>query len=126
MLVRAADLIGQLGDPHYLRKANALYYEFEEVGMNKQLGYTSPADLTDLYPQVLLEQRIAAYPERDPLSQRHVERTAVDRKSLQQYLSRRARAQACPVQNGETGFNIGQCKLKQTHAPQFPAGRRQK
>jgi hypothetical protein len=51
MLVRAADLIGQLGDPQYLRKANALFYEFEEVGMNKQLGYTSPADLTDLYPQ---------------------------------------------------------------------------
>ena len=51
MLVRAANLIGQLGDPLYLRKANALYYEFEEVGMNKQLGYTSPADLTDLYPK---------------------------------------------------------------------------
>jgi hypothetical protein len=51
MLLRAADLIGQLGDPHMLRKANALYYEFEEVGMNKQLGYTSPADLTDLYPK---------------------------------------------------------------------------
>ena len=50
MLVRAADLIGQLGDPHYLRKANALYYEFEEAGMNRQLGYTSPADLTELYP----------------------------------------------------------------------------
>lgn len=50
-LVRAADLIGQLGDPHYLRKANALYYEFEEIGMNRQLGYESPADLTDLYPQ---------------------------------------------------------------------------
>jgi hypothetical protein len=50
-LVRAADLIGQLGDPHYLRKANALYHEFEEVGLNKQLGYASPADLTDLYPQ---------------------------------------------------------------------------
>ena len=49
--MRAADLIGQLGDPHYLRKANALYYEFEEVGMNKQLGYASPADLTALYPQ---------------------------------------------------------------------------
>src|SRR6516165_12104336 len=28
LLVRAADLIGQLGDPHYLRKANALYHEF--------------------------------------------------------------------------------------------------
>jgi hypothetical protein len=51
LLVRAADLIGQLGDPHHLRKANALYYEFEEVGMNRQLGYTSPADLTDSYPQ---------------------------------------------------------------------------
>jgi hypothetical protein len=51
MLVRAADLIGQLGDPHYLRKANALYHEFEEVGINKQLGYASPADLTDRYPQ---------------------------------------------------------------------------
>jgi len=50
-LVRAADLIGQLGDPQYLRKANALYYEFEEVGMNRQLGYTSPADLTNQYPQ---------------------------------------------------------------------------
>jgi hypothetical protein len=51
MLVRAANLIGQLGDPQYLRKASALYYEFEEVGMNKQLGYTSPADLIDQYPK---------------------------------------------------------------------------
>jgi hypothetical protein len=51
LLVRAADLIGQFGDPHYLRKANALYHEFEEVGMNQQLGYTSPGDLVDLYPQ---------------------------------------------------------------------------
>ena len=51
LLLRAADLIGQLGDPHHLRKADALYYEFEEVGMNRQLGYTSPADLTDSYPQ---------------------------------------------------------------------------
>ncbi len=50
-LLRAADLIGQLGDPHYLRKANALYYEFEEAGVNKQLGYASPADLVDEYPQ---------------------------------------------------------------------------
>jgi hypothetical protein len=50
-LARAANLIGQLGDPHYLQKANALYCEFEEVGINKQLGYASPADLMDLYPQ---------------------------------------------------------------------------
>ncbi len=50
-LVRAADLIGQLGDPHYIRKANALYFEFEEVGFNRQFGYASPADLVDKYPQ---------------------------------------------------------------------------
>jgi len=50
-LLRAADLIGQLGDPHYLRKANALFYEFEEIGLNRQLGYGSPADLVDKYPK---------------------------------------------------------------------------
>ncbi|MBR1155302.1 HD domain-containing protein [Bradyrhizobium sp. JYMT SZCCT0428] len=49
-LVQAADLIGQLGDPMYSRKANALYSEFEEIGMNRQLGYSSPADLIDKYP----------------------------------------------------------------------------
>ena len=49
-LVQAADLIGQLGDPMYSRKANALYFEFEEIGMNRQLGYSSPADLIDKYP----------------------------------------------------------------------------
>jgi hypothetical protein len=50
-LLRAADLIGQLGDPHYIRKANALYYEFEETGLNRQFGYSSPADVVNLYPQ---------------------------------------------------------------------------
>jgi len=50
-LLRAADLIGQLGDPHYIRKASALFYEFEEVGLNRQLGYGSPADVVNLYPQ---------------------------------------------------------------------------
>jgi 3'5'-cyclic nucleotide phosphodiesterase len=48
-LVQAADLIGQLGDPMYSRKANALYAEFEENGMNRQLGYSSPADVIDRY-----------------------------------------------------------------------------
>jgi hypothetical protein len=55
ILVRAADLIGQLGDPHYLRKANALWYELEEVGMNAQLGYKSPADLVFRYPKFYWE-----------------------------------------------------------------------
>jgi len=50
-ILRAADLIGQLGDPHYIRKANALYVEFEEAGLNRQFGYSSPADLVNLYPQ---------------------------------------------------------------------------
>jgi hypothetical protein len=50
-IVRAADLIGQLGDPNYIRKANALFHEFEEVGMNRQLGYDSPADIVNRYPQ---------------------------------------------------------------------------
>jgi hypothetical protein len=50
-IVRAADFIGQLGDPNYLRKTNALYHEFEEAGMNRQLGYDSPADIVDRYPQ---------------------------------------------------------------------------
>jgi len=49
-LVQAADLIGQLGDPTYPRKANALFYEFEETGLNRQFGYSSPADLIDRYP----------------------------------------------------------------------------
>ncbi|HEU0150282.1 MAG: hypothetical protein V7634_4433 [Bradyrhizobium sp.] len=49
-IVRAADFIGQLGDPNYIRKANALYCEFEEVGINRQLGYDSPADIVNRYP----------------------------------------------------------------------------
>ena len=50
-IVRAADFIGQLGDPNYIKKANALYHEFEEVGINRQLGYESPADIVNRYPQ---------------------------------------------------------------------------
>ena len=49
-LVRAADLIGQLADPFYHRKINALFYEFTETGVAKELNYDSPADLLDKYP----------------------------------------------------------------------------
>jgi hypothetical protein len=49
-LVRAGDLIGQLGDPLYLRKLNALYHEFVENGINEKLGYSSPADMVERYP----------------------------------------------------------------------------
>jgi hypothetical protein len=44
-LVRAADFIGQLGDPNRLQKCTALFYEFEEIGLNKKLGYKRPGDL---------------------------------------------------------------------------------
>ena len=50
-LVQAADLIGQLGDPFYPNKANALYRELEEAGKTRQLGYSCPADLVEKYPQ---------------------------------------------------------------------------
>ncbi|MBD2125120.1 metal-dependent phosphohydrolase [Microcoleus sp. ZQ-A2] len=49
-LVRAADLIGQLSDPRYLQKIPALFYEFEETGVNKSLGYSNPGDLRKNYP----------------------------------------------------------------------------
>ena len=51
LLLRAADLIGQLGDPNYMRKANALFYEFDEIGLNETLGYKTPADVVYKYPQ---------------------------------------------------------------------------
>lgn len=50
LLLRAADLVGQLGDPNYLKKANALFYEFEEIGLNKARGYETPADVVEKYP----------------------------------------------------------------------------
>jgi hypothetical protein len=51
LLLRAADLIGQLGDPNYMRKSNALFHEFEEIGLNKTLGYRTPADIVYKFPQ---------------------------------------------------------------------------
>ena len=49
-LVRAADLIGQLADPLYMRRLNALYYEFTEIGKAAQYGYANPADMAEKYP----------------------------------------------------------------------------
>ena len=37
------------------KRPNALYYEFEEVGVNEQFGFSSPADLTDLYPRLYFD-----------------------------------------------------------------------
>jgi hypothetical protein len=49
-LLRAADLIGQLADPNYLRKTAALFNEFRETGISETLNYNSPADLRANYP----------------------------------------------------------------------------
>lgn len=48
-LVRAADFIGQLGDPGYLRKIPALFFEFEETGANESIGYKTPEDMRNSY-----------------------------------------------------------------------------
>lgn len=48
-LVRAADFIGQLGDPGYLRKIPALFYEFEQIGFNEKIGYKTPEDMRKEY-----------------------------------------------------------------------------
>ncbi|MCL4274603.1 MAG: hypothetical protein KJZ77_12095 [Anaerolineales bacterium] len=55
-LVRAADFVGQLGDPDYFRKSPALYYEFEELGLNKKFGYKSPNDLRKNYARFYWER----------------------------------------------------------------------
>lgn len=46
-LARAADFIGQLGDPDYLRKIPALFYEFQEIGESKKIGYSSPGHMRE-------------------------------------------------------------------------------
>jgi hypothetical protein len=46
-LARAADFIGQLADPNRMQKCTALFYEFEELGLNPKLGYKRPGDLRD-------------------------------------------------------------------------------
>ena len=48
-LLRAADYIGQLGDPDYLRKIPALFYEFEETGANAGAGFTTPDEMRKNY-----------------------------------------------------------------------------
>jgi hypothetical protein len=49
-LLRAADLIGQMADPHYMRRISALFREFQETGTADKLGCKTAADLRDAYP----------------------------------------------------------------------------
>ena len=59
-LVRGADLIGQLSDPRYLHKLSAVFFEFEEIGFNRQTGYRKPGDLLSSYP-VFFERNVAPF-----------------------------------------------------------------
>ena len=49
-LARAADLIGQLGDRHYLQKLPGLFHEFAETGTSQTLGYRHPGDVRAGFP----------------------------------------------------------------------------
>ncbi|MEM6255311.1 MAG: metal-dependent phosphohydrolase [Cyanobacteria bacterium P01_D01_bin.156] len=42
---RSADLIGQFSDRNYLQKLPALFYEFEQNGTNRRLGYHHLSDV---------------------------------------------------------------------------------
>ena len=55
-LVRAADLIGQIADPFYHRKITGLYHEFVETGMAEKLGYKTPMDLMEQFPNFFWSQ----------------------------------------------------------------------
>jgi hypothetical protein len=50
-LVRAADLIGQLADPNYPSKLNALFHELNETGTAAAMDLSTPADLVERYPK---------------------------------------------------------------------------
>lgn len=55
-LVRAADLIGQLADPDYLRKHTALFHELAETGTAAKLGLADAADLGEGYARFFWEK----------------------------------------------------------------------
>ena len=50
-LVRAADFLGQVAEPRVARRYPALFYEFEETGVNRKLGFSSPHDLRKDFPR---------------------------------------------------------------------------
>ena len=75
-------------------KANALYHEFEEIGLNRQLGYELARRPGRQIPAILLGTSVTLHPGRDTLLECDCKRAPVDQRPLQQRLSRRARAAA--------------------------------
>ena len=54
-LVRASDLIGQMGDPLYIQKLARLYVEFCETGEAERLGYKNAGELRAGFPDFFYE-----------------------------------------------------------------------
>jgi hypothetical protein len=79
-LARAADLIGQLADPHYLEKLPALFHEFAESGTNKTMGYQTPDDLRIGFPKFF---RTVVYPLIQP-ALRYLQATQQGRQIVQE------------------------------------------
>ena len=59
-MVRAADLIGQMGDPNYVAKLSSLFVEFKENGEADRLGFSSVAELR-ADSEAFFNQQIAPY-----------------------------------------------------------------
>jgi hypothetical protein len=55
-MVRAADLIGQMGDPNYPMKQARLFSEFHETGEARRLGYENAAELRADFPSFFYRQ----------------------------------------------------------------------
>ncbi len=79
-LARAADLIGQLADPHYLEKLPALFHEFAESGTNKTMGYQTSDDLRTRFPNFF---RTVVYPLIQP-ALRYLQATQQGRQIVQE------------------------------------------
>lgn len=111
-LVRAADLIGQLGDPHYLSKATALYHEFVETGMDKVLGFRDAADLVEAYP-AFFKTNFEPYLT-DGL--RHLERTAEGRAWVASLRANIAAARSTRRQHGPQSGPAAKRRVARAHA----------
>ncbi len=55
-LVRAADLLGQMADPQYLKKLPRLYAEFVETGEAERQNFANPGELRARFPEFFESQ----------------------------------------------------------------------
>ena len=95
-LVQAADLIGQLGDPLYLKKANALFHEFEEIGVNRESSaMTRRPTWSSAFPDFYWTRVSVSAQRSDRLPERDSQRQEVDCAIVQQYLQCRAQGAPC-------------------------------